>query len=974
MSAGAQELAGCRGVTCPTTYRSHFEPNPGAYPDSGSRDGWESYPTTQETGYEPSIFPLTEKGESRLVREAAPTKDGEFSLGFIRRVQLVAGQHASFHAWVRAPFANRSTHVTLTVFHGREEERHDATLAENMWTSIDVALKSSEAPVTAIALTEDLPEAHVGRLERIEMKDVRVEAMGTRHLKVREPAALWDGSRELYYAQRSLTPGETLHVALQSSEPGLRWTLSAPGERVIARGDGAEVSHLISANEPVGMWILHAMSAHSDTEVLVLVRPQSPRALVFDAAPKISAEMLASVRRRRDELRAKTHVEEGANIAAMDPHWLLAGLPSYFNLLLQPSELALMDAIDYRESGDARSLEESRRLLQAMAAWPLWVHPWFPAHGYHSYYPVGLMTRSVVMAMEFLGPDLGMGERRELESALRRQAVVPIYEEYVLEDRLQFNTSNWIGNTVSAALLAALESRDPELGCYTLGLAMKERDHVRAAYTPDGSYGEGVTYHRFDLETTAPAAAAMKRLLGVPVDEELLRSSDSYLRHTVYNNEGNVLDYGDSHVDAGPSNVFAYVAAMNRSESLARYYFRFRDTGTAELLPRVLWEGDIQKPGDAAETEPASKVFETRGIAVLRSGWNDDANVIAMRAGENFNHNHADEGSLFYARGGTLWLGEAGYADYYKDPSYNSYNIQALGHNVLLVDDDAESQALAGDAVAGASPKIEHAVLGGTAALLQADLTSVYRGKLERYTRTLLWKRDGTLVVLDDVASAEPHRFTQVWHPLQSIVETSLADGRFVLAHDAERLTMQAAASTALETRRGEAPMPLTSYELAETKVVSRPQLLFFSTREATKTAYLASVIQPGERDGPAPTMKVTSEGVELAFDDGSVAQHRKSGEVTVVARWKGGVAALDVSTWSEGLLGGSLRADGPVDLLSELSPSNLSVLTLHSDRGVLAHLDGVRASCRSGCTIDGGGIHVGAGTAVLDLTPMVPR
>ncbi len=75
----------------PVTYRSHFQPNPGADPSSGSRDGWESYPITEETGYEPTLMPETSQKMSWLVREAAPTQDGDLRLGFIRRMHLVAG-------------------------------------------------------------------------------------------------------------------------------------------------------------------------------------------------------------------------------------------------------------------------------------------------------------------------------------------------------------------------------------------------------------------------------------------------------------------------------------------------------------------------------------------------------------------------------------------------------------------------------------------------------------------------------------------------------------------------------------------------------------------------------------------------------------------------------------------------------------------------------------------------------------------
>ena len=120
------------------------------------------------------------------------------------------------------------------------------------------------------------------------------------------------------------------------------------------------------------------------------------------------------------------------------------------------------------------------------------------------------MTKYLVMAEQFLGSDLSEQERIALDKSLMNLSVKPIYEEYVQVDRLQFNTSNWIGNTAGGALLAALQSDDPNAAGYALGLYAKERDHIAAAYTSDGSYGEGITYHRFDLEMTTLVAEAAK--------------------------------------------------------------------------------------------------------------------------------------------------------------------------------------------------------------------------------------------------------------------------------------------------------------------------------------------------------------------------------------------------------------------------------------------------------------------------------
>src|SRR5437588_12076146 len=96
-------------------------------------------------------------------------------------------------------------------------------------------------------------------------------------------------------------------------------------------------------------------------------------------------------------------------------------------------------------------------------------------------------------------------------------------------------------------------------------------------------------------------------------------------------------------------------------------------------------------------------------------------------------------------------MSDAGYSDYYKDPYYQPYVIQALGHNTLLVDGDPESQGLPGNHFLGDHPKIADSFLGDAFDCVTVDLTPAYDARLERYTRTLFYQKDGALIVIDRV-------------------------------------------------------------------------------------------------------------------------------------------------------------------------------------------------------------------------------
>lgn len=221
LAASAQAIR----FPAPVDFQTHFVPNAGAAPDSGSRDGWESFPLSQEAGYDPSLQPETVNGESVLVRELAPTRDGFFQLGFVRRVRLLSGEHPSIRFRLRVPFLTQRSAAHLHIFRGSFDEQHDFTLEGGDWQSLSASLRASSLPITAIAITADFPNAVHTRAERVLLTDLHLEALAAKHILITQPAALWDGTRELFYLRRSLVPGDEVTVTTASMA---RWTLTSP--------------------------------------------------------------------------------------------------------------------------------------------------------------------------------------------------------------------------------------------------------------------------------------------------------------------------------------------------------------------------------------------------------------------------------------------------------------------------------------------------------------------------------------------------------------------------------------------------------------------------------------------------------------------------------------------------------------------------------------------------------------------------
>jgi hypothetical protein len=292
------------------------------------------------------------------------------------------------------------------------------------------------------------------------------------------------------------------------------------------------------------------------------------------------------------------------------------------------------------------------------------------------------------------------------------------------------------------------------------------------------------------------------------------------------------------------------MVAQNSDPDLAEFYFQYRNSGTPELLSRILWEDAVDPPIASQADSPTSVLFEKRGIAVQRDRWSPESPVVAMRAGPNFNHNHADQGSLFYAWNNRLWIGEAGYADYYKDPNYPTYNIQAIGHNTILVDSDPESQAVAGNMVFGKYPSMRQLASKDGIQIVSADLSAVYP-QVRSYIRTLIYRKGGALVVMDQIRSNGPHRFSQIWHPEQPIAAFDLQKNVVRMQAQNDGVEMQMFSTTAMILGQSKGPLPLSSYEKAERDPVQKPMIIEYQSGLVDSLTIL-TVIQPsGKAAGP---------------------------------------------------------------------------------------------------------------------------
>ncbi|MBI2222226.1 MAG: heparinase II/III family protein [Acidobacteria bacterium] len=713
-------VSGAGLATEPFAYREDFE--------SGELKRWASYPPAQDVAWDPSLLPspVPALGRFALMRRIRPVQPGPVSFGAIKRIELVvsSGSRVRFSYFIRSYVPPGELRIVLCGSDGVRYAHAIPRPARDEWQHASVPLQrfldGDRAPADGLSIQAmyweiDVPEANPANQYSLHLDEIEVEGARRAPPDVVEPQS----------TERPVSgpwPSQT-HPRLYFGEADRRSLL----ERTRLPGTDA-------------WW--KAIEAHAR------------------------------------QLRETAGLEAGRDIGALESNPSFAGMYPYLAILRHAGGLIQTNAFVYWLTGDAEAGRAARAALVETTRWKTWTHPWFTQHGQHTYYPVGIFAAGVAFGYDLLYDSLTAEERAQVRRALFEKAIVPAFREYYANDRIPFHTSNWIAHAAGGslvALLAAAESRD-EAEPYLSGLLQKLRSHWRATYLADGSYGEGIDYHEFDLEGSARALAALNNVLGVDLSREYDVAGSHLYPLYALQLPYRQLDFGDTAPRPGVLTPWAWLASHTgdgRAQWYYEQYLKQRAALAAERRPAsdvfdFVWYDPRVAPTPPDDL-PLSRYFDKKGGVVFRTGWDEDALILNFTAGPFFNHNHLDQGSFQLAGFGETLLAEAGPTEFYADELYQPYFIQSAGHNVVLVDGNPASQRIADHrsdvAALDQYPRIATVLLSDVHDQVRADLRPVYRPALTRFDRTIMFVKPGYFVLFDRLESPGRHRYSQVFHP-----------------------------------------------------------------------------------------------------------------------------------------------------------------------------------------------------------------
>jgi hypothetical protein len=418
----------------------------------------------------------------------------------------------------------------------------------------------------------------------------------------------------------------------------------------------------------------------------------------FRTAIERDAEIQAAWRRHHERadalLKADLISEDYAD--AIDSQHGNYGMPS--GLI---SEMALLLGLAYQMTGKREYAAKLREALLHYGDYTRW-------------YGKGLMRRQPPWRSElntarfcfgfavgydviydFLSPD----DRAAIAAAVVRLGILPTLEDWVLPatriHALDSMGHNWWSVCVAEAGLAALallgdepraeEWVDAVCRGFEEWFAYKGSvlQNKSPSFDDQGAMYESVNYANYALYEYLLFRLGYVNTYGAdraPVTPILDKAGDFFL-HTCYPRPSSLLtvNFGDGNLHGNAGQAVALLLANGYDNPYLRWYLARTGMKTSPLALLYCRDGEQERP----HMLDTSALYPEIGWAVMRSSWEDDATLLAVKSGFTWNHAHADAGSFIVFHAGRPLIIDSGNCSYGR-PEYVDYYCQSQAHNVLL--------------------------------------------------------------------------------------------------------------------------------------------------------------------------------------------------------------------------------------------------------------------------------------------------
>lgn len=446
----------------------------------------------------------------------------------------------------------------------------------------------------------------------------------------------------------------------------------------------------------------------------------------------------------------------------------------------QMSDMGLTLGLLYHLTGDKRYADKLREAMLFYARYVRWTGQSFERRSppWHSELDTAKFSFGFATGYDALRGILSDPDRKAISDAMIQLAVVPTLDDWILPGtRIHSFDSmghNWWGVCVAGAGLCALALLGDEpraqgwIDAIDAGFEQwfNYRGNVLqnrvATFERSGPSYEGVNYTKFGVTEYLHYRLAWQNTYPdkKPAQIEPLNQVARFFLHTLYPTSSGfyAVNFNDSSLENDATETMLLLIACGLGTPEASRYLELVHTHPPGAMLSLL----RQYPSPQALTDvPNSCIYPEMGWATMRSSWENDATLLAVKSGYTWNHAHADAGSFILFKEGLPLIIDSGTCNYGRK-EYSSYYCQSRAHNVILFDGSGQPPE---DLQLGCKfPGRLHGLIDGLGLkYVYADATGPMARWFSRNYRHWIWTGD-VILIIDDVRAHAPGQMDWLLH------------------------------------------------------------------------------------------------------------------------------------------------------------------------------------------------------------------
>lgn len=505
--------------------------------------------------------------------------------------------------------------------------------------------------------------------------------------------------------------------------------------------------------------------------------PQSLQALrhQIDENPVI-ARAWANLLKRADALVADDLVSKAYAEGGEGQHGNY-GRPSK-----QMSTMGAALGLAFRMTAEPKYAEKLREAMLHYAGLRRWAGDAQHDPPWHSELNTARFCYGYGMGFSSIRDTLSAADRRVIVQAMVDRGIAPTLDDWLLGNRrihaLDSMGHNWWSVCVAMAGVASLsivedepraeawvnEVREgfPEWFAYQGNILQNKP----ANFDAKGAFYESVNYANYALSEYLLFHLAYTNVFPErPLPEiPLLETAGDFFVNTAYPTSDSVLsvNFGDGSLTGSGARTLRLLLANGFDDPSYHWYITRTDTGLTDPLGLVYHRAQPRE--EATEALSKTCLYPDIGWAMMRSSWQDDATLLAVKSGFTWNHAHPDAGSFILFHGGKPLISDSGNCSYSRR-EYTSYYRHSRAHNVILHDGQAQLPEDCGHGDRGVVHEGQVAHLMDLAGIryVLADATGPTSWKFSRNYRHVLWV-DDVILIVDDIRAHEPGQLEWLLH------------------------------------------------------------------------------------------------------------------------------------------------------------------------------------------------------------------